>query len=67
MEEKINDLKTELSRKAPDEDSQTAPQPVTNSTPDLRQSPREPTESPEETATKKPGEKRPRAFTKEEE
>ena len=64
MKEKIKELKTELSSNAPDVGSQTAPQSTGKSTPDLRKRPREPTESSEETATKKPEEKWPRISTK---
>ena len=58
--------KAELSRKLPNVGSQTASQPTTKSTPDLRKRPREPTESLEKAETKKP-QKRLIASTKEDE
>ena len=61
---KIKDTENQKKKDVIDESSQTPPQPVPRSTPEPRKRQREPTVSPQETVTKKPG-KRPRTSKKE--
>ena len=65
MVQKMKEVRPPKRKKVVDEGSQTLPHPAARSTPDIRKRIREPTVSPEESAVKKPVEKRPKASKKE--
>ena len=67
MIQKIKEVRPPKQKRVVDEGSQTLPHPAANSTSDTRKRIREPTASTEESAVKKPLEKRPKASKQEEE
>ena len=67
MVQKIKEVRPPKRKGVVDKGSKTRPHPAARSTPDTRKRIREPTVSPEESAAKKPVEKRPKASDKEQE
>ena len=67
MVQKMKEVRPLKKKEVVDVGSQTLPQPAARSTPDMRKWLREPTVSPEASASKKPAEKRLKASNKEEE
>ena len=64
---KVKQVRARSFKRVRDESCQTDPQPVLNSTLDLRKWRGESTVNPQDTATNKPQVKKPKTFTKEEE